>query len=243
MIDTHCHLLHDLDDGPRSLEGSLELARGLVAAGVSTVVCTPHFSRRFPTDHDLAAARLETLVAALAGARVPLKLTLAAEIGSAAAIEAPADELRRRQLSNGYLLVELEPDTPAGVVEVALERLVSEGLMPVFAHPERCRAVRGQTSVLDTARAAGAPVQVVAQSLTGRWGRETAEAAWNLLDTGRVDLLASDAHRHNQAGDGLLRVFEAISSRIGANAFHELTQTHPAIVVGRSAKPRAPGTP
>ena len=51
MIDTHCHLLPAIDDGPPSTRESLELARQLVDTGVRMVVCTPHFSRRFPTDH------------------------------------------------------------------------------------------------------------------------------------------------------------------------------------------------
>ncbi len=42
MLDLYTHILHGLDDGPRSLEDSLELARAAVADGVRLVAATPH---------------------------------------------------------------------------------------------------------------------------------------------------------------------------------------------------------
>ena len=60
MIDTHCHLLPGLDDGPATLPGSLDLARALVADGVEHVVCTPHFSRRHLTDVETGLEGLRT---------------------------------------------------------------------------------------------------------------------------------------------------------------------------------------
>jgi protein-tyrosine phosphatase len=234
VIDTHCHLLPGIDDGPESSGEALELAGALADAGIREIVCTPHFSRRFPTEHEVARKRLEIFTRALADAELPLRVGLAAEVGSAAAVEAPAADLRRRKLGDRYILIELEPDTPAGLVEVALTRVSEIGLTPVFAHPERCRAVRSQPRVLDSAHAAGALVQVVAPSLSGRWGEATAEAAWRLLESGRVDLLASDAHRARHAGERLTRVLELVSARIGRQALIELTETNPARVIKRS---------
>ena len=47
MIDTHCHLLPGLDDGPQSLGDSILMARRLSENDVSLAVCTPHFSPAF----------------------------------------------------------------------------------------------------------------------------------------------------------------------------------------------------
>ncbi len=56
MIDLHCHVLPGIDDGPKTIEGSLELARMAGAAGIRTIVATPHVSLRYPNDagHDRA---------------------------------------------------------------------------------------------------------------------------------------------------------------------------------------------
>ena len=43
MIDIHCHILPDFDDGAATLEEALEMARMALMSGVSAIVATPHF--------------------------------------------------------------------------------------------------------------------------------------------------------------------------------------------------------
>jgi protein-tyrosine phosphatase len=42
MIDLHCHILPNIDDGPKSIKQSLEMARIFEKAGYEKVVATPH---------------------------------------------------------------------------------------------------------------------------------------------------------------------------------------------------------
>ena len=42
MIDLHCHVLPGIDDGPETMDGSLELARAASAQGTTVLVATPH---------------------------------------------------------------------------------------------------------------------------------------------------------------------------------------------------------
>ena len=41
MIDTHCHLLPRIDDGPKTTTDAVRLARRLRDEGITSVVCTP----------------------------------------------------------------------------------------------------------------------------------------------------------------------------------------------------------
>jgi protein-tyrosine phosphatase len=230
MIDTHCHLLPDLDDGPRSEGEALELARGLAGSGVTFVLCTPHYSRRFPTDHDEAVGRARSLEAALAREEPSIDTGLAAEVSPQLAISADPDELLARGISRRFLLVELLPDTAAVSLATIGTRLAELDLLPIFAHPERCRALRRHPRALDEARAAGALVQVVATSLVGRWGTGIAEAAWRLVDTGRADLIASDAHRPGHGSD-LREAAELVFDRLGEIPRRELTVTRPGLAL------------
>ena len=50
MIDLHCHVVPGIDDGPATLEGSLDLAEAAEAAGITTLVATPHVSWRYLND-------------------------------------------------------------------------------------------------------------------------------------------------------------------------------------------------
>ena len=45
MLDLHCHILSNVDDGAVSLEESLGMARFCVKDGISHVVATPHHHR------------------------------------------------------------------------------------------------------------------------------------------------------------------------------------------------------
>ena len=75
-------------------------------------------------------------------------------------------------------------------------------------------------------------MQIVAPSLTGRWGGAAADAAWQLLESGRVDILASDAHRSGRDAAYLERATEVVSSRLGRDALVELTEHGPGRVAG-----------
>lgn len=231
MIDTHCHLLPGLDDGPRRIEQSVALARELTGAGVRHVICTPHYSRRFPTDHDTATARLEELRQVLAAAGIPLELGLGAEIGSSAALEADMSELIRRALGPGHLLVEVDRGTPAGFLELLLERLRKFERRAVLAHPERCPALHSRPHLIDMARKRGTLVQIVAPSLVGRSGQRAAAAAWRLLESGRADILASDSHRTSGPGGGLALSLDLLRKRMGSELLYRLTEEGPSSVI------------
>ena len=233
MIDTHCHLLPELDDGPASERAALALAAGLAASGVSYALCTPHYSSRFLTDHLEALRREAALVRMLEGEGVSLEIALAAEISPERAVAADAEQLQARSIGGRFLLVELLPDTPAVALATICGRLRTLDLVPVFAHPERCRALSRGFAPLDDARRDGALVQVVATSLIGRWGAEIEAVAWRLVDTGRADVIASDAHHRGHA-TALSRAAALVGDRLGEGTRHEFTEHRPKrIVSGR----------
>ncbi|MGH2996854.1 MAG: CpsB/CapC family capsule biosynthesis tyrosine phosphatase, partial [Gaiellaceae bacterium] len=149
MIDTHCHLLPGLDDGPRDERGSLELARALAVQGITEVLCTPHYASMFPTSHTEAVERHEALQARLGAEGIGLRTSLAAEVGPGFAASEPLEALAARSIGGRYLLVEVLADTPAGFLTLVHERLSAGGLLPIFGHPERSRALHRGLAILD----------------------------------------------------------------------------------------------
>jgi protein-tyrosine phosphatase len=226
VIDTHCHLLPGLDDGPRTPEESLDLAESLVRDGIDRVLCTPHYSAQFPTSHAEAADRLRELTPALE--RAGLATVLAAEVSPGHAVSAPLEELRARAIGGRYLLVEVLRDTPAAFFGSVFARLEEISLVPVFGHPERCRALQRSGRLADRILRDGGLLQVVAPSLIGRFGEEASAAAWRLVDTGRAALVASDAHGTRRRSCHLGDAAGLVASRLGATAADELTLHGPA---------------
>ena len=232
MIDTHCHLLPGLDDGPLNDRDSLELARLLADQGVRRVLCTPHYSAMFPTKHAEAVERLRRLDPVLRSAGLELETSVAAEVGPGYAASAPIDEVLERSIDRRYVLVEVLPDSSPSALLTVHERLREQELEVVFGHPERAHALQRRPGALDSLRAEGALLQVVAPSLVGRWGPAVEHAAWRLVDTGRADLLASDAHGASRRRPHLRRACDLIEERLGAAVVEELTERKPQLVLG-----------
>jgi protein-tyrosine phosphatase len=230
VIDTHCHLLPAVDDGPRDLREAALLARALFADGVTAVACTPHYSRRFSVE-PAEAERLRTeLAQLLRGLALPLELTLAAEISSTyAAIKQP-EELRARALGGRFLLVELEPATTRATLEALLAGAELAGLTPVLAHPERAASVQADPRLLERV-APQALVQVVAPSLLAGPASRTGRAAWRLLDQGGAHLLASDAHGAEARPPRLRAAAARVALRFGDAAAEALTTAAPRLLL------------
>ena len=195
MIDLHTHILPAVDDGPRTLEGSLDLARAAVAAGTRTALATPHVNDDRSIDAERVAAGLDELRPALAAAEIPLEVLPGGEIDLGMLASLDDDGLRRFTLaqSGRYLLLEF-PYTgwPAGLEETVYG-LGLRGLLPILAHPERNREVQSKPARLAEAVRMGALVQLTAASLDGRIGSSAHAAANKLLELGLAHVLASDA--------------------------------------------------
>jgi protein-tyrosine phosphatase len=231
MIDTHCHLLPGLDDGPATERATLELARTLADDGISFVLCTPHYSHRHPTEHALAHERVKALVSAIDAEQLSLEVGVAAEVDPAFALSAAVDGLAARSIGGRFVLIEVQPNTPPGFFAAVESRLARAALYAIFAHPERCLAVQRRPSLLDATRRNGSLVQVVAPSLVGRWGRAAGATAWRLVDSGRADLIASDAHGCARRRPHLREATTLITRRLGDSVSALLTERNPALVL------------
>jgi protein-tyrosine phosphatase len=108
MIDLHSHILRGIDDGARSLEDSLEIARAAVADGITLIAGTPHVRDDWPTDAGVMEYRVAELNAELAQARIPLEVRTGGELALEWLARLSIDELRRFGLGGNprYLLVE-----------------------------------------------------------------------------------------------------------------------------------------
>src|SRR6266567_3672220 len=75
MIDTHLHILPGVDDGPETMQESLELARVLVQEGIHTAIATPHYNDEFlPRSATEIQERVNHLQQELDRHNIPLRL-------------------------------------------------------------------------------------------------------------------------------------------------------------------------
>src|SRR4051812_49012733 len=79
--DIHFHLLPGVDDGPATLDESIELARAAVRDGTDTIVATSHVRSDYVTDVALLRDRAREVKEALARENVPVSVELGGELG------------------------------------------------------------------------------------------------------------------------------------------------------------------
>jgi protein-tyrosine phosphatase len=195
MIDLHTHVLPGIDDGPETLEGSVELARAAVAAGARMLVATPHVSWTYPNDPNTIGERVEELRARLEAEGIPLELRAGAEIAMTRLVDMQSEDLPPLRLGGGdWLLVE-PPFSPTvtGLQQLLFE-LQRQGHGILLAHPERCPAFHREPELLREFVSEGILTSVTAGSLVGRFGGEVRRFALKLAREKLIHNVTSDTH-------------------------------------------------
>ncbi|MDO8211809.1 CpsB/CapC family capsule biosynthesis tyrosine phosphatase [Conexibacter sp. CPCC 206217] len=195
FVDLHVHLLPGVDDGPRDLDATLELAGLEVADGIVTATATPHVAS---LDVAEIPARVAEVNAALRDAGIPLTVEGGGELAARGAARLSADELEL--IAHGpagarWILLEAPLDGSIAILHSAADTLRDAGYGVVLAHPERChplfeREMQGLRRELEL----GSLAQVSSSSLLGLHGIRARRNAVRLLAGGHAGLMASDAH-------------------------------------------------
>jgi protein-tyrosine phosphatase len=238
MIDLHTHILPGIDDGARTLDESLAMARAAAADGISVVAATPHVRDDYPT----SAAEMERGVARLNDALrehgIPVEVLPGGELALDRIPHLAPEELARFTLggSGRYLLLEFPYYGWPHTLRNLVFRLETQGFTCVLAHPERNAEVQESPQQLAELMSDGTLVQLTAASLDGRLGRHARAAARALLDRGLAHLLASDAHAGGVRDIGMSGAAAAAGD---AGLARWLTKEVPeAVASGAEAPPR-----
>lgn len=211
MIDIHCHILHDLDDGAASLDEALDMARIAAGSGVTDIIATPHFRgepEALEMKEEIDRRYLE-LKEALEECKIPIRIHQGAEI-----LCTPQTPILARQGllptlgDTQYILTEFYFNESFGFMDSCLQKLSICGYTPVVAHPERYDAIQYDPEQLWSWAAHGYILQLNKGSVLGTLGYRAEQAAHELLELGFAHLFASDAHssdRRTPNMEGLCR--------------------------------------
>lgn len=243
--DIHLHLLPGIDDGPRSAEESVSMARAAVADGTRAVVATPHVRRDFVVDVSDLPDRVEAMRERLRRERVDLAVRCGAELAHEMVGTLGQHELEIVALGPPgarWLLLE----TPfEGLVEdvcLAAGELRERGFGVVLAHPERsARLLEPEPRRLFSRELAlGTVPQVNAWSLAGGYGTEAEETAALLLRERLVGVVASDAHPGWRTPSLSVGAERARMAGLTAGEALRLVESSPARLLDRGLTPCRP---
>lgn len=197
MIDIHCHILPDYDDGAADLEEALEMVRMAVLSGVTDIIATPHFTGEPAELEHLSAMQRQfrVLRAAIEQERYPLELHLGAEVLCVPETVVLADSHQLPTLADtDYVLTEFYFDESYAYMDEMLSQIAACGYKPVVAHPERYDVIQREPQMLRRWARQGYVIQVNKGSVLGAFGPRPEQAANEILAMGLAHIFASDAH-------------------------------------------------
>ena len=197
MVDIHCHILPEVDDGAWDMEAAVAMAKIARDSGVKKIITTPHFKGE-PKSLEAVGFLMHQrrlLQSRLKREKIEVELLPGAEVLCVPQTMELAQTGRLPTLGTGrYVLTEFYFDASAGFMDETLHGLRQMGYLPVVAHPERYGAVQRDPELAAKWFHRGIVLQVNKGSVLGAFGRRAEDAAVRMLCRGNAHIIASDAH-------------------------------------------------
>ncbi|MFP7492500.1 CpsB/CapC family capsule biosynthesis tyrosine phosphatase [Terribacillus saccharophilus] len=237
MIDIHCHILPEVDDGPRTLEESLDMARAAVEEGISTVVATPHHrNNQFDNYYADIIENVNNLNNDLIAANIPLTVLPGQEtrIYGELAEDLDENEILPINQHTPYILIELPTATFPKFTKQLLYDLQLQGYKPVIVHPERNKAILEDPNLLYEIVKAGTLSQVTAASLLGKFGKKIQNISFKLIDCNLCHFIASDAHNISNRSFVLREAYELLEKEYGSELVAQMKKNAIDLIEGNN---------
>ena len=231
FTDLHLHLLPSVDDGARTMDDALAMARVLVRLGFTAAAPSPH-NRPEYAPREVCVQRLSEVQAALDAHGVKLELHVNSENQF---VDEKLLEAGRPLAGGPFMLIEAPYTTPLPVLPDLIFRLKLKGVTPVIAHPERCMEFEKKGRAEEAVNR-GALLQLDIAALVGRYGPTAKKLARAFLDEGLYAIAASDMHSPVGADKWLAESIAALDKAVGGEGVQRLLAETPASLL-RGALP------
>ena len=238
IIDIHAHILPGVDDGARTMEESLAMAKLAYGQGVRAIIATPH---RRPEE---TADRTDEITEKAAALREEVRKwqqreDLAEPLVICTGQENAWNEDLPEQLLKGsalplagsrFALVEFANEAPYDVIFAAVRHLTDAGFTPVIAHMERCRNLYRPENIQEMIRA-GAMLSMNYDTIAGPFFAPSVITARRYVREGAVAILASDMHRRDWRPPAYQKAMGWLARHLEREHLDEITYDFPRTII------------
>ncbi|OHE24438.1 MAG: hypothetical protein A2Z43_03655 [Syntrophobacterales bacterium RBG_19FT_COMBO_59_10] len=246
MIDIHCHILPEMDDGPESLGEALAMCRAAAGDGIRTLVAAPHFK---PGTYEFSGRRLLDAIGILQAAAkkegMDVTILPGAEVAVSPEMTSHLEPGGHLMINGGrYFFAEFRPLSVPSHWDTFLLSFLASGMAPIIAHPERNAWFINHPDALSAAVQSGILVQITAASITGGFGEEARDFSIYLLRHNLVHAIASDGHSADLRPPRLAEAVRLAAEVVGEERARALVTSIPqAIIEDRKIPALAPVEP
>ena len=223
MIDLHSHILFETDDGSKSLEESVIMAREAYNSGFTTICCTPHYLEpQYKKTKEENRKTLDILKNELTKENIPIGLLLGNEIYIVNNIEELIESnIASKMGESDYILFELPLfQKLTNAIEI-IRNLPYDKL--ILAHPERYEYVQKDISYLDEFIEMGILLQGNYESIIGKYGRRAQKTLKKLLKQKKINLLSTDTHKKDSTYTKMDEIQKKIRKIVKEDYYNSLT--------------------
>lgn len=234
MIDIHSHIVFDVDDGPKSLEESLNLIGESYAQGVRTIVSTSHRRKgMFETPEEKIFSNFIKVKEEAENRYPDLKVYYGAEIYYSSDVVAKLEAKRIPRMHNTqFALIEFSARTAWKDIHSGLSNVIRAGITPIIAHIERYDALEEQKERVRELINMGCytqinSVHVLKPKLFGDKEKVRKKRARYFLDHNLVHCVASDMHNLGPRPPYMDQAYKIIEKNYGTRRARNLFINHP----------------
>jgi len=230
VIDIHCHILPEVDDGPKSWEMAEAMCRMAAEDGIEHMVATPHSNDRYFYEREYLSGVLASLQQRI-GARPKLSLGCDFHLSYDNMQSALRTPEKYCIGDSRYLLVEFSNFSISAQVDDWFTQMHERGITPIITHPERNPILQQKPERVLRWIELGCTVQVTASVFTGLWPVRARQTANWLMKKNAVHFLASDAHETERRVPILSAARKVVAGEFGEDRAQALVEHNPSAVV------------
>ncbi|MDO4282235.1 MAG: hypothetical protein Q4D02_01245 [Clostridia bacterium] len=239
MVDIHCHIIPLVDDGSKSFEETLKMAKKAESLGINHIVATPHYIER---DTKISSAVIKDSVKRLnlelKKNGICVELYAGNEIFFTNGIANLMVETKALSINETkYVLFEFPMYNikPLNMLN-EVENLVYLGYIPIIAHPERYSFTKKSYKEFVRLIELGALLQINVGSISGTYGKYAKKNVKKLLKHDMVHLIATDSHDSTRIYDRYCECMKKIKKVIKEEKLNIILENSQRVLQGKSVQ-------
>jgi protein-tyrosine phosphatase len=230
MIDVHCHILNNVDDGSDSIECTLQNLEKAEKAGFSDIILTPHYIENYyENKKDIIKFKINELKKYIYDQEILVEVHQGNEILLTENTPQLLEVSEISTLANSrYILFELPFSNKMLDLDQIIYKVKANGFIPILAHPERYSYIQENPSNILEIIKLGVLIQSNYGSFIGQYGKSAKATVEILLKNKLINFLGSDTHKQGNVYENIDIILKRARDLVKDEKYiYEITTSNP----------------